>query len=82
MSIKAAELQMQIIELEKRLIMADEAHQIAKGVLSRFEGSCGTPLWERLRNEVDSTLTHWRVLKAVWHRLQADLLEQQTKDGE
>jgi hypothetical protein len=39
-------------------------------------------MWQKLRDEVDSTLTRCRVLEAVWHRTKADLLEALNADKE
>lgn len=75
------ELRKELEEIEQRLKEASESHNKARDTFSRFEGTAGTPLWCKLRDEVDTTLTHRRVLKAVWHRISADLLEALTKEG-
>lgn len=74
------ELRKELEDLEGRLKEATEAHNKARDTFSRFEGTAGTPLWCKLRDEVDTTLTHRRVLKAVWHRISADILEQLNKE--
>lgn len=82
MSTRTDKLRAELADLDARIKTAEEAHQKAKAVFGRFEGSAATPLWERLRNDVDSTLTHVRVLEAVWHRTKANLLDQLNVDKE
>ena len=82
MSLRTKALQAELDELEERIKLAVNAHEQANSTFGRFEGSCGSPLWERLRNEVDHTLTHQRILQALWHRTKAALLEQQNADKE
>lgn len=69
-------------DLEERMKLAVNAHEAAKSVFARFEGPVGHPMYATLRDDVDRTLTHSRVLQALWHRTKADLLDQQTKDHE
>ncbi|MGV8919530.1 MAG: hypothetical protein ACOH2R_17315 [Pseudomonas sp.] len=75
-------LRKSLAELEERMKMADNAHQAARSTFAHFEGSSGSALWFKLRQEVDNTLTHARVLEAHWHRIKADLLDRQAKDKE
>lgn len=77
---RVQELKEELHDIEQRLKEATEAHNKARDTFSRFEGTAGTPLWCKLRDEVDHTLTHRRVLKAVWHRISADVLEQLNKE--
>lgn len=78
---RVKDLQDELHDIEQRLKDATEAHNKAKDTFSRFEGTAGTPLWCKLRDEVDHTLTQRRVLKAVWHRISADLLEALNAEG-
>lgn len=80
MSKRLQDLRDELADIESRLKDATAAHNKAKDTFGRFEGTAGTPLWCKLRDEVDHTLTHRRVLKAVWHRLSADVLEQLNKE--
>lgn len=82
MSIRTDKLRQELADLDARIVLAEAAHKAAKETFGRFEGSAATPLWEKLRNEVDSTLTHCRVLEAVWHRTKANLLEALNADKE
>lgn len=82
MSQRTQALQAALKDLEERIKVADNAHQAAKSTFSRFEGPASHPMWETLRRDVDRTLTHVRVLRAHWHRTQADLLEQLNSDKE
>lgn len=82
MSIRTDKLRTELADLDARIAKAEELHQNAKVTFGRFEGSAATPLWEKLRREVDSTLTHCRVLEAHWHRTKAALLEQLNTDKE
>lgn len=82
MSTRTDRLCTELADLDARIVQAEADHQAAKATFGRFEGSAAHPMWERLRKEVDSTLTHCRVLEAVWHRTKADLLEQLNADKE
>ncbi|QJD54646.1 hypothetical protein PssvBMR2_gp03 [Pseudomonas phage MR2] len=82
MSQRTKALQDALDDLEARIKLACNAHEAAKSTFGRFEGPASHPMWEKLRNDVDSTLTHKRVLQAVWHRTKADLLGQQIIDHE
>ncbi|WYW04254.1 hypothetical protein Kompost2_00004 [Pseudomonas phage vB_PpuP-Kompost-2] len=82
MSTRTDRLRNELADLDERIKLAEADHQAAKATFGRFEGSAATPLWEKLRNEVDGTLTRCRVLEAVWHRTKADLLEQLNTDKE
>jgi hypothetical protein len=62
-------------ELEARLKIAEEAHAKAKDTFSRFEGSPQHTMWETLRDEVDHTLTHEKILRVMWHRINIEILE-------
>jgi hypothetical protein len=80
MSTELDRLKAELVEVEQRLKEATEAHNKARDTFSRFEGTAGTPLWCKLRDEVDHTLTHRRVFKVIWHRISADILEQLNKE--
>lgn len=82
MSKRTDTLREELTELDRRIVIAEEAHKAAKTTFGRFEGSAATPLWQKLRNEVDTTLTHCRVLEALWHRTKAALLDQLNADKE
>lgn len=82
MSKRTDELRAELLKLEGRMKLADNAHQQARSTFARFEGSSGSPLWFKLRDEVDYSLTHCRVLEAIWHRVKADLLDRQNLDKE
>lgn len=82
MSHKTDRLRLELADLDQRIKQAEEEHQAAKSTFGRFEGSAAHPMWEKLRNEVDATLTRCRVLEAVWHRTKADLLEALNADKE
>lgn len=82
MSIRTDKLRTELLELEERMKKADNANQAARSTFARFEGASGSALWFKLRDEVDHTLTHTRVLEALWHRTKAALLEQQNADKE
>jgi hypothetical protein len=82
MSARTDRLRNELADLDARINQAEGDHQAAKVTFGRFEGSAATPLWEKLRNEVDATLTRCRVLEAVWHRTKADLLEALNADKE
>jgi hypothetical protein len=75
MSKRLDDLKAALDDLDHRIKLAENAHQAAKSTFSRYEGSASSPMWEKLRQEVDDTLTHSRVLQAHWHRTKADLLE-------
>ncbi|UMO76075.1 hypothetical protein PF_00001 [Pseudomonas phage P413] len=76
MSQRTQALQAELDDLYVRIQHAEGAHRDAKNRFARFEGPASHFMWEKLRTDVDTTLTHERVLKALWHRTQADLLEQ------
>lgn len=80
MSQRTETLRAELSDLDERLKLAYNLHQQAKSTFGRFEGAAGSPLWHKLRGEVDSTLTHSKVLEACWHRTKAALLEQQNAD--
>lgn len=82
MSARTDRLRTELADLDTRIAKAEEEHQTAKSTFGRFEGSAAHPMWEKLRNEVDSTLTRCRVLEAVWHRTKADLLDALNADKE
>ncbi len=82
MSTRTDRIRTELADLDARIVKAEAEHQAAKAIFGRFEGSAAHPMWEKLRNEVDSTLTRCRVLEAVWHRTKADLLEQLNADKE
>lgn len=82
MSARTNRLRNELADLDARISQAEADHQAAKATFGRFEGSAATPLWEKLRTEVDTTLTRCRVLEAVWHRTKADLLEALNADKE
>lgn len=82
MSTRTDSLRAELADLESRIKTAENAHQQARSTFSRFEGPVTHPMWTTLRDDVDRTLTHVRVLKALWHRTQAALLEQQNADHE
>lgn len=82
MSIKTDRLRSHLADLDKRIQQAEADHQAAKTTFGRFEGAASHPMWQKLRDEVDNTLTRCRVLEAVWHRTKADLLEQLNADKE
>ncbi|WYW04348.1 hypothetical protein Kurepalu2_00001 [Pseudomonas phage vB_PpuP-Kurepalu-2] len=82
MSLRTKALQDELDELEARIKLACNAHESAKSTFGRFEGPCSHPMWEKLRDEVDTTLTHKRILQALWHRTKAALLDQQNADKE
>ena len=82
MSQRTKALQVALEDLEARIKLAVNAHEAAKSTFGRFEGPNSHPMWEKLRKEVDTTLTHQRVLQAHWHRTKADLLEQLNADKE
>lgn len=82
MSARARYLNGALAELDERIKLAEEAYTKARDTFSRFEGSPAHPMWAKLRSEVDTTLTHMRVLQAVWHRTKADLLDQLNIDKE
>lgn len=80
MSLRTEKLRDELADLDERLRLAYNLHQQAKSTFGRFEGPAGSPLWHKLRAEVDSTLTHSKVLEACWHRTKAALLDQQAKE--
>jgi hypothetical protein len=80
MSERMKQLEKQLADLDQRIKEASNDHQAAKSVFGRYEGPAGSPVWNMVRNEVDRTLTHLRVLQAVWHRIKADILEQQNRE--
>lgn len=82
MSTRTDRLRKELADLDARIEKAEADHQAAKTTFGRFEGSASHPMWHKLRTEVDSTLTHCRVLEAVWHRTKADLLEALNADKE
>jgi len=82
MSARTDRLRNELADLDKRIEAAEASHSAAKSTFGRFEGSASNPMWMKLRNEVDSTLAHCRVLEAVWHRTKADLLEALNADKE
>jgi hypothetical protein len=82
MSQRTKALEAALEDLEQRIKLAVNAHEAAKSTFSRFEGPYSHPMWQKLRDEVDSTLTHSRVLQAHWHRTKADLLDQLNIDKE
>jgi hypothetical protein len=82
MSQRTQALQAALEDLSQRIKLAVNAHEAAKSTFSRFEGPASHPMWQTLRDEVDSTLTHQRVLQAHWHRTKADLLEALNADKE
>ena len=82
MSARTDRLRKELADLDTRIATAEDEHRAAKALFGRFEGSAAHPMWEKLRNEVDSTLTRCRVLEAVWHRTKADLLEALNADKE
>lgn len=82
MSARTDRLRTELADLDTRIAKAEEEHQTAKSTFGRFEGAASHPMWQKLRDEVDSTLTRCRVLEAVWHRTKADLLEQLNADKE
>ncbi|WYW04446.1 hypothetical protein Mudajogi_00001 [Pseudomonas phage vB_PpuP-Mudajogi] len=82
MSLRTKALQDELDELNQRIKLAVNAHESAKSTFGRFEGPASHPMWEKLRDEVDTTLTHQRILQALWHRTKAALLEQQNADKE
>lgn len=82
MSARTDRLRKELDDLDTRIAKAEEEHQTAKSTFGRFEGAASHPMWQKLRDEVDSTLTRCRVLEAVWHRTKADLLEQLNADKE
>lgn len=82
MSARTDRLRTELADLDTRIAKAEEEHQTAKSTFGRFEGAASHPMWQKLRDEVDSTLVRCRVLEAVWHRTKADLLEQLNADKE
>ena len=82
MSHRTDRLRAELADLDSRIATAEAEHQAAKSTFGRFEGAASHPMWQKLRDEVDSTLTRCRVLEAVWHRTKADLLEALNADKE
>ncbi|AUV61709.1 hypothetical protein HOS76_gp15 [Pseudomonas phage Henninger] len=82
MSLRTKALQVECDELQERIKLACNAHETAKSTFGRFEGPASHPMWERLRDDVDNTLTHKRILQALWHRTEAARLEQLNADKE
>lgn len=82
MSQRTKSLQVECDELQERIKLACNAHEAAKSTFGRFEGPASHPMWEKLRNEVDTTLTHKRILQALWHRTEAARLLQLNTDKE
>lgn len=81
-SLKTQQMRAVCVELNERCLNASEAHEKAKSVFARFEGPVTHPMWSTLRDEVDTTLTHMRIMQACWHRAKADLLDQLNIDKE
>jgi multidrug resistance efflux pump len=75
MSKRLDDLQEQLHDLDKRIELAEAAYEKARKTFSRYEGPASHPMWAKLRQEVDDTHTHCRVLQALWHRTKADLLD-------
>lgn len=82
MSHRTDRLRTELADLDSRIATAEADHQAAKATFGRFEGAASHPMWQKLRDEVDATLTRCRVLEAVWHRTKADLLEALNADKE
>jgi hypothetical protein len=82
MSTRKKAMQAECDELQERIKLACNAHESAKSTFGRFEGPASHPMWEKLRNDVDSTLTHKRILQALWHRTEDARLEQLNADKE
>lgn len=82
MSIKTDRLKDQLHDLEQRIKVAMNDHEAAKSAFGRLEVPVTHPMYDHFRNKIDTTLTHLRVLQAVWHRTKANLLEQQNEDHE
>ena len=82
MSTTTDRLKDQLHELEQRIKVAINDHEAAKSAFGRLEVPPTHPMWGVFRDRIDTTLTHQRVLQAVWHRTKAALLEQQNKDHE
>lgn len=82
MSARTDRLRKELADLDTRINNAEVLHNLAKSTFSRFEGAASHPMWQKLRDEVDASLTRCRVLEAVWHRTKADLLEALNADKE
>lgn len=82
MSVRTEKLKQELHEIERRIKIAHNEHTSAKAAFARLEVPVTHPMWQVFRDRVDSTLTHQRVLQALWHRTKAQLLEQQNTDHE
>jgi hypothetical protein len=60
-------------DLQARLVVAEAEHTVAKNRLATFEGDRNSRHYESLKDRVDRTLTHQRIMKIAV--LQAELKE-------
>ncbi|WGH28261.1 hypothetical protein 10P302A_gene0001 [Pseudomonas phage 10P302A] len=82
MSVRTKQLQAELDDLDERIKLAINAHEAAKSAFGRLEVSPAHFMWGKLRDEIDRTLIHQRVLQAHWHRTKAALLEALNADKE